>query len=127
MSVVNSVLGVHPALPGRTRIAPHALSTLAAAITADVFEVKAGDIRVELSDDAGALSFAIHTPIRLTSLDRVSNDPGVVGRTGGTVLDRAVRGQTSILNRLTELTGSRITRVSVRVTGAHIRQERRVV
>lgn len=111
---------------GRTRITSRALNRLVSAVSADLLGVDPGAVGVDLDDDNGELVLGVRTAIRVVSLDRVSNDGTVVGRSGGTVLDRASAAQEHIRNRVNELTGYRISRVDIRLTSADIRKENRV-
>jgi len=124
-SVSPALLGV-PAGLGRTRVTSRALNSLAGAVAADALGVPANTIRVELSDDSGTLALVVAGPVRLPSLERVAADPGVVARTGGSILKRGERAQEEIRRRVSDLSGSAVTRVVVRITGTEIRQESRV-
>lgn len=114
------------AAPGRTRIAPRALDRVVSAVAADALRVPARHVGVHLDDDAGNLSLRVTTPIGVPTLPRVMDEPNVLDRDGGSVLDRAKNAQEQIRNRVQQLTGSSIARVIVQISGIHIRQERRV-
>ncbi|NJC20925.1 hypothetical protein BJ994_000001 [Arthrobacter pigmenti] len=47
-------------------------------------------------------------------------DPGAVAAFGGSVDERVHRAKGTILQRFTELSGSRLSRVDIRVTGARV-------
>jgi len=126
MSSASPALTGVPAGVGRTRVTSRALSSLAGAVAADALGVPASTVRIELSDAAGALSLVVAGPVRLPSLERIAADPGVVARTGGSVLERAEKAQEQIRRRVSDLSGSAVTRVVVRITGTDIRQESRV-
>jgi len=111
---------------GRTRITSKALSRVVSAVTADALDVSAARVGVELTDERGDLALVVSTPIRLVSLNRVAADGSIVQRTGGSVLERSAAAQREIRERVEALTGSRIARVIVRLTGAHITREERV-
>jgi uncharacterized alkaline shock family protein YloU len=112
--------------PGRTKIAPRALDRVVSAVTADALGVTAKTVSVDLEDNGGSLSLMVSTPIRVPSLERVLHGTDVIGRTGGSVLDRAKVAQETIRSRVQSLTGSTVDRVIVTITGIDIKQERRV-
>ncbi|MBF4571779.1 hypothetical protein ITJ64_04555 [Herbiconiux sp. VKM Ac-1786] len=109
-------------LHGRTVIAPRAVRRVVSAVTADALDVDASAVSVELADERGVLVVTARTPIRLSPL-------GVAPRGGersGTLLERVASAQSSIRDRLLALTGSSIGRVDLRITGADLRERRRV-
>jgi hypothetical protein len=53
-------------------------------------------------------------------------DPSRVEGIGGSIWDRTVRAKASILSTVMELSGSRLSRVDIRVTGAKISEGGRV-
>jgi uncharacterized alkaline shock family protein YloU len=112
--------------PGRTRITPRALDRVVSAVTAEELGVDRGKVSVDLDDDGGALTLTVRAPIHVISLERSMADPGAVARAGGSVMSRAARAQENIRSRIQSLTGSNISRVQLRLTGAQIKQERRV-
>lgn len=111
---------------GRTRIATKALSRVAAAVTADALGVEAGKVGVQLADEKGLLVLTVSTPIRVVSLHRVHAGADVIDRSGGSIVDRAARAQETIRDRVSELTGSVIGRVTVRLSTVDIQNEERV-
>jgi hypothetical protein len=111
---------------GRNRIAGKALNRVVAAVTADALGVKASRVGVDLADERGLLVLTVTTPIRVIALSRVDAAGSAVGRAGGSVLDRAARAQETIRDRVNELTGSAVGRVTVRITSADIQNEERV-
>ncbi|WP_104126848.1 hypothetical protein [Cryobacterium sp. Y57] len=111
---------------GRTRIVPRALRQVVSMVTAESLGVPSGQVRVELGDDRGRLALTINTAIRVVALSRITRDPAVIARTGGTILVRSAQSQAEILHRVGELTGADIGRVTVRLTGIDVQQERRV-
>ena len=111
---------------GRTRIVPRALRQVVSMVTAESLGVPSGQVRVELGDDHGRLSLTISTTIRVVALSRITRDPDVIARTGGTILARSAQSQDEILRRVGELTGTDVGRVTVRLTGIDVQQERRV-
>ena len=109
---------------GRNRITTKALNRVVAAVTADALGVKASRVGVELADENGILVLTVTTPIRVVSLGRVRD--GAVARSGGSVVERAARAQETIRDRVNEITGSAVGRVTVRLSGADIQEEERV-
>ncbi|WP_028265654.1 hypothetical protein [Arthrobacter sp. MA-N2] len=119
---------VQPAvtMAGHNRISTQALTTLAQAAAAEALGVPPHDVRAEWSDDGGLLALSIAAPIRVPSLMEVHRDPLRVAAFGGTVWDRAVAAKTVILERVTQLSGSTLSRVDIRISGAHISEGVRV-
>jgi uncharacterized alkaline shock family protein YloU len=113
-------------LPGRTKIAPRALDRVVSAVTADALGVNSKKVSVDLNDDGGHLSLTVSAPIRVPSLLRIENEPGIVARQGGPLLERAKTAQEQIRTRVQQLTGNQVARVIVKVTGVDIQEERRV-
>lgn len=111
---------------GRDNISARALEKVVRAVAADQFEVPVSEVTAELADADGGLQLAIRTPVRVVSIARAQSEPRAVERSGGTVLERAEEGRAVIASRVEELTGSEISGVRLRFSGAHIRQERRV-
>ncbi|WP_146066173.1 hypothetical protein [Cryobacterium sp. Y82] len=111
---------------GRTRIVPRALRQVVSMVTAESLGVPSGQVRVELGDDHGQLALTISTTIRVVPLSRITREPAIIARTGGTILARSARSQVEIRRRVGELTGADVGRVIVRLTGIDVQQERRV-
>ncbi|MGK9149120.1 hypothetical protein KXS11_15920 [Plantibacter flavus] len=112
--------------PGRTRIAAKALEHVAVAIAAETLGVPAGRVKVELADDRGALALVVTSPMRAVPLGRIAAVPDAFARSGGSVLDRATAATATIGAKLEQLSGSSVSRVSIRVSGLEIAQEGRV-
>ena len=115
-----------PAPRGRTRIVPRALRQIVSMVTAESLGVPSGQVGVELGDDHGMLALTISTAVRVVPLSRITREPAVIARTGGTILARSAQSQTEIRRRVAELTGTDVGRVTVRLTGVDVQQERRV-
>ncbi|TFC94110.1 hypothetical protein E3O65_07210 [Cryobacterium breve] len=111
---------------GRTTVSPRALNRLVCAVAADALGVSPTTVGAELTDDLGKLALTVSAPIRIASLTRVQGDPSIVSRTGGTIVARAEQARQHIQHRVGELTGSTLSRVTVRLTGADIQPEGRV-
>jgi hypothetical protein len=99
------------------------MSRVATAITADALGIAAATPKVELVDSHGDLALVVSAPIRVQGL---STSEGGAPARHRTVLESAEQAQAEIKRRLTELTGSTVSRVVIRITGADIKQERRV-
>ncbi len=123
---MTTTLGNGPAPGGRTRITTRALARVVAAIAAETLGVDLGAVDVGLDDDHGLLVLTVSAPIRAASLTRVAQDPAVVERTGGPLLARATAAQRTIGERVAAMTGARIGRVTLRLSGTRIRLERHV-
>ena len=111
---------------GRTTVSARALNRLVCAVAADALGVDPSAVSAAITDDQGSLALTVSAPIRVVALTRVNRDPSVVTRTGGTILERAEHARQHIHYRVGELTGSTLSRVTVRLTGADIRPESRV-
>lgn len=119
---------VQPAITmaGHNRISTQALTTLAQAAAAEALGVSPQVVRAEWSDDDGLLALSVVAPIQVPSLTEVLRDPRRVERFGGSVWDRAVAAKAAILERVTELSGSILSRVDIRISGARITEGARV-
>ena len=132
MTVPTPALPARPGPPsptanrGRTMVSNRALNRLVCAVAADALGVNPSTVGAEITDDLGKLALTVSAPIRIVSLTRVHQDPSLVTRTGGTILDRAEQARLQIHRRVGELTGAALSRVTVRLTGADIRPENRV-
>jgi hypothetical protein len=111
---------------GHNRISTQALTSLAKAATAEALGVHAQDVRAEWSDDGGLLALSLVAPIRIPSLTAVLRDPGRVAALGGSIWDRTVHAKTDIFTKVTELSGASLSRVDIRISGAHVTEEGRV-
>lgn len=107
-------------LAGHNRISTQALTSTACGVAADVLHVPVRDIRATWFDDAGLLALNLALPISVPSLHRVAADPAAVAVFGGSVEDRVHRAKGEILERVAQLSGSRLSRVDIRVTGARV-------
>ncbi|XAS68791.1 hypothetical protein V3C33_05785 [Micrococcaceae bacterium Sec5.7] len=118
--------GPSTALNGHNRISTQALTSLAKAAAAEALGVAAQDVRADWSDDDGLLALSLVTPIKIPALTAVLRDPGRVAGFGGSILDRAVTAKSEILAKVTELSGARLSRVDIRISGARITEGDRV-
>jgi uncharacterized alkaline shock family protein YloU len=105
---------------------PRALRQIVSMVTAESLGVPSGQVGVELGDDHGMLALTISTAVRVVPLSRITREPAVIARTGGTILARSAQSQIEIRRRVGELTGADVGRVTVRLTGIDVQQERRV-
>jgi hypothetical protein len=113
-------------LAGHNRISTQALTSLARAAAAEALGVEAQDVRADWSDDDGLLALSLVTPIAVPPLSAVLRDPGRVAGFGGSIWDRAVAAKAAILRRVTELSGAGLSRVDIRISGASVKEGRRV-
>lgn len=113
-------------LAGHNRISTQALTSTAKAAAAEFFEVPAAAVRVGWSDDAGLLALSLSLPVPLPALHRIAADPGLVDRAGGSVWDRAHAAKPFLKEKVTELTGSLVSRVDIRVAGVQLHPGSRV-
>src|SRR3712207_1894014 len=104
---------------GHNRISTQALTSLAKAAAGDALGVPPHEVRADWSDDGGLLALSLVTPIRIPSLMSVVRDSSRIAGFGGSIWDRAVAAKEEILTRVTELSGARLSRVDIRVSGAH--------
>ena len=114
------------AMAGHTRISTQALTSVARAAAAEALGVTPHEVRAEWSDDDGLLALSLVSPITLPPLTAVLRDSGRVAGFGGSVWDRSVAAKAEILRRVTELSGARLSRVDIRISGASVSEGRRV-
>lgn len=114
---------------GRTRVSSRALDRVVGAVAADALGVETKAVHVRLGDDRGSLAIAVASPIRavpLVSPGRVAGLSSPRSKPAGTLLQRAEAAQRQIKKRVSELTGSAVGRVEVRLTGVRLENDRRV-
>ena len=114
------------ALSGHNRISTQALTSLAKAAAAQALGVDAQDIRADWTDDDGLLALSLVAPISIPPLQAVRADRARIGAVGGSIWDRTVNAKESILAKVSELSGSQVSRVDIRISGARISTEGRV-
>lgn len=107
-------------LAGHNRISTQALTSVARAAAAEALGVAPQEVRAEWTDDGGLLALSLVAPIAVPSLTAVLRDPARVAAYGGPIWDRAVAAKAQILNRVTELSGARLSRVDIRISGASV-------
>ncbi|MEV7604151.1 hypothetical protein AB0N65_01750 [Paenarthrobacter sp. NPDC089322] len=113
-------------LAGHNRISTQALTTLAQAAAAEALGVAPGDIRADWSDDDGLLALSIVAPISVPALGEVLRNPQRIQGFGGSIWDRAVAAKAFVLDSVTRLSGSQLSRVDIRISGAHVTEGGRV-
>ncbi|MFF1254722.1 hypothetical protein ACFVYC_19805 [Pseudarthrobacter sp. NPDC058329] len=113
-------------LSGHNRISTQALTSLAKAAAAQLLGVDAEDVRADWADDDGMLALSLVAPISIPPLNAVVLDPTCVEGSGGSIWDRTVRAKARILATVTELSGARLSRVDIRISGARISEGGRV-
>ncbi|MDR7161477.1 hypothetical protein [Arthrobacter sp. BE255] len=113
-------------LAGHNRISTQALTSLARAAAAEALGVPAQDIRADWSDDDGLLALSLVAPIHIPPLKAVAADAGRVAAFGGSIWDRTVTAKARILATVTSLSGARLSRVDIRISGARISEGGRV-
>ena len=111
-------------LSGHNRISTQALTSTAKAAASEYFGVPPQQVRVLWRDDRGLLALSLFLPIALPPLGSLT--PAMLERAGGTVRERAHAAKPVLLQRVSELTGSRLSRVDIRITGALAVEGRRV-
>ncbi|WP_199277801.1 hypothetical protein [Arthrobacter sp. CAN_A2] len=120
----------HPpgvSLAGHNRITTQALTSTARAVAADVLGVPPVQVRASFADDRGLLALTLALPLPVPPLSRVAGDPDVVGTFGGPLWARAEAARSPILERVQELTGTRLSRVDIRIIGSTVTKGARVL
>lgn len=113
-------------LSGHNRISTQALTSLARAAAAEALGVEAQDVRADWSDDDGLLALSLVAPISIPPLKAVVRDAGRVAAFGGSIRDRTITAKAQILATVTALSGARLSRVDIRISGARISEGGRV-
>ena len=111
---------------GHNRISTQALTSLAKAAAGDALGIPPHDVRADWSDDDGLLALSVVTPIKIPALMGVARDPSRIAAFGGSIWERAIAAKEEILTKVTELSGARLSRVDIRVSGAHVTERGRV-
>lgn len=105
------------AVPGRTDVTLRALQRTVAAIAAEKLRVPIRDVRIDLSDDRGALGIAVTAPVRLPPLGHPASDR---------VIGHSRDAREGIRLAASEGLGRTIGAVSIRLTRAVVIPDRRV-
>lgn len=111
---------------GRTRITARALDRVVTRVTGEAFGAPGESVGVDLIDHGGELDLLVRTAISVVSIDRARSDSRAVDRMGGSVLERCTAAEEEIRDRVKQITGNEVRRVTVRLTGVHITKEKRV-
>lgn len=90
-----------PEVPGRVEVTVRALTAVARAVAAERLGAPAGRVRVGLADASGALALDIHGPIA----------------DGDDVVSRSIRVAEEVKERVGDLTGRRVGRAHIELTG----------
>ena len=114
------------AFSGHNRISTQALTSLAKAAAAQALGVDPQEVRADWADDDGLLALSLVTPISIPPLRSVELDPSRVTAAGGSIWERTVAAKGRILATVSELSGSRLSRVDIRISGARISEGGRV-
>lgn len=125
MSVAEAV-ETTTSLAGHNRISTQALTSLAQAAAAEALGVASSDIRADWSDDDGLLALSIVAPISIPALGDVLRNPLRVQTLGGSIWERAVAAKATVLETVTRLSGSQLSRVDIRISGAQVTEGGRV-
>jgi hypothetical protein len=113
-----------PESRGRNRFETKALSRVASAIVASSLGVDASSTSVTLGDSEGRLTLAIVSPIHASPL--LAPRPNHDGSVGESILDRVSRARQTVKTRFTQLTGSDIESVTIRITRVITEEQGRV-
>ena len=111
---------------GRTRITSRALQRVVSAVAGEALGVDAAHVDADLTDHDGTLDLAVHAPITVPSIARTREEPRALQRSGGSVLERAAAAESTIRDRVRQITDYDIHRVTIRITDVRISMERRV-
>ncbi|WP_026529970.1 hypothetical protein [Haematomicrobium sanguinis] len=106
-------------LVGHNRISSQALESTAKFAASEALGIEAERIRAQVADDGGNLALSLSLPVVVTSLER----PVPPGPSGWQRINAA---KGTVADRVSQLTGSRVARVDIRVTGAHINEGARI-
>ncbi|MHA7172631.1 hypothetical protein [Arthrobacter monumenti] len=111
---------------GHNRISTQALTSVAQAAASEVLRVPGDQIRATWRDDTGLLALSLVLPIEIPSLTRVARDPSALDNIGGSIWERGLAAREIILEKITHLTGSQLSRVDIRITGVRVKEGGRV-
>ncbi|MHA7305697.1 hypothetical protein ACX80E_10690 [Arthrobacter sp. TMN-49] len=121
------VTPVRTGLAGHNRISTQALTSVARVAAAQALAVQPAHVRVNFSDDAGALALSVSSPMGAPPLHEVQRNPDRVAKSGGSVVARATAAKALILAQVEYLTGSQVSRVDVRISALSTRHDGRVL
>lgn len=111
---------------GHTRISTGALSNTVQAVAAEAFGVPGADVKAKVHDDGGRLGITLWVSIVVPSLLAAARHPEEVRNGGGSVYDRADTARNTVSERVHRLTGSRVGRIDIRLTGIAQRRQKKV-
>jgi hypothetical protein len=118
--------GAERGLAGHNRVSTQALTSTAQGVAGEVLGVSPTLIRASWRDDQGYLALSLALPIGTPSLTRVLQDPQLVAGFGGSIWERVHAAKGEILDRITRISGSTLSRVDIRVTGIRLQDGGRV-
>lgn len=113
-------------LAGHNRISTQALTSVAKAAAAQFLAAPPAQVRVSWNDDDGFLALSISSAMGAPPLSAISRDSTRLKPGGGSVLASATAAKASILTQVEHLSGSRLSRVDVRISGLLVREDGRV-
>lgn len=107
-------------LVGHNRISTRALESTARFAASESLGIDPEELKANVGDDGGNLALSLFLPVLVTSLNRQpdTQQPNAWQRLN------AVKAQ--VAERVSELTGSQVGRVDIRVTGAQISEGARI-
>lgn len=108
------------ALAGHNRISTQALTSVTQAAAAENFGVQANEVRVSFSDDAGRLAISLATPVAVPSLADLVTKRSPAIQSGGSIWARTISAKKSVLDKVSYLTGSDVSKVDIRITGVRL-------
>lgn len=126
MTVPDSAGGYMPAPPprppgralaGLNRVSTQALTSLAQAAAAAELGVRPADVRADWTDDAGLLALRVVAPIAIPDLAYAAGEAASLSAWGGSVWERCAAAKGRILDSVTQLSGTTLSRVDVRISG----------
>ncbi len=112
-------------LAGHNRISTQALTSVAKVAAARVLAVPAAQVRVGWNDEDGLLALSISSVISAPPLSAVSRDAARF-LPEGSIIARATAAKARIQSQVEYLSGSRLSRVDVRISGLLMREDGRV-
>lgn len=114
------------ATPGRTRISGKALTSLATAIAATALGVPSGRVHATITDSSGLLGVHVRAPVTMPPVTSEPRRRIGTAVEAGTVLERLEQARSRISEEMGALSGRRVGRVVIEVTGVASVAEGRV-
>ena len=110
-----------PSHPGRIVIHPRVMAKISEQVAASTLRVDRRSVTVQLTETRGGMAVTVSSPLPVPDLDDIA-----AIQAGATVLERVAAIQGELQETIATVTGTRVTRVNVNITGALIAQKRRV-